>query len=127
MTASRIHLLLAALMGAAGVALWAASTHGGEGNLAISAQMLLIHAAAVPGLTACRKQGLVHDRIASLSVSVLILGVILFSADLAVRARLGMRLFPFAAPLGGGLSILGWAMAAVATLAGRRDGSPAPR
>ncbi len=45
MTASRLHILLAALMGAVGVALWAASSHGGETNLQIAAQMLLIHAA----------------------------------------------------------------------------------
>jgi len=117
MSASRIHILLAALMGGSGVALWSAATHGGEASLQIAAQMLLIHAALVPGLTACRKQELVHDRLASLAASALILGVILFAADLAARARLGARLFPFAAPLGGGLTILGWLMLAGSALA----------
>ncbi len=122
MTASRLHILLAALMGAAGVALWAASSHGGESNLQIAAQMLLIHAAAVLGATACRKQLLVHDRLASLAVSTLILGIVLFAADLWSRARLGTRLFPMAAPVGGSLAIIGWLALAIAALVGRRNG-----
>lgn len=121
MTASRIHLLLAALMGASGVALWSMATHVGVVNLEIAAQMLLIHAAVVIGLTACRKQGLVHDRLASLAASAMILGVSLFAADLAARALGGTRLFPFAAPLGGGLTILGWMMLAGAALARKED------
>ena len=120
MTASRIHVLLAALMGAVGVALWAASSHGGEANLQTAAQMLLIHAAAVIGLTATRKQNLVHDRLASLAASGLILGVTLFAADLWARARLGARLFPMAAPLGGTLTIVGWLTLAAAALIGRK-------
>lgn len=118
MTASRIQILLAAFMGAGGVALWAASSHGGETNLQIAAQMLLIHAAAITGITASRKQGLVQDRLASLAVSALILGVLLFAADLVARARLGARLFPMAAPLGGSLAILGWLMLAGSALLG---------
>jgi len=121
MTASRIHILLASLMGAAGVALWASATHGGDANAQIAAQMLLIHAAAIIGLTAARKQGLVHDRSAGLAAAALILGVVLFAAELVVRAKLGTRLFPFAAPLGGGLTILGWLLAAASAAIGRRD------
>jgi uncharacterized membrane protein YgdD (TMEM256/DUF423 family) len=113
--------MLAALMGAAGVALWASATHGGEANLQIAAQMLLIHAAAVTGATACRKQRLIHDRLASLGISALILGILLFAADLWTRARLGARLFPMAAPLGGSLAIIGWLTLAAAALAGRRN------
>ncbi len=120
MTASRIHILLAALMGAVGVALWAAASHGGEANMQTAAQMLLIHAAAVIGLTAARKQGLVQDRLASLAASGLILGVTLFAADLWARARLGSRLFPMAAPLGGTLTIAGWLTLAAAALIGRK-------
>ncbi len=108
-------------MGATGVALWAASSHGGASTLQIAAQMLLIHAAAIPGVTACRKQNLLHDRLASLAVSALILGVVLFAADLWTRARLGERLFPMAAPLGGSLAIAGWIGVAASALLGRRD------
>lgn len=118
MTASRIHVLLAALMGGAGVALWAAAAHGGEANLATAAQMLLIHASAVLGLSACRKQGLVGGRTGSLAAAALILGAALFAADLFMRSRFGTPLFPLAAPIGGGLAILGWALLALAALVG---------
>ncbi len=117
MNASRIHLLFAALMGAVGVALWAMAAHraGGE-SLVTSAQFLLIHACAVLGLTACRKQGLIHDRIAGLASAVLILGTVLFSGDIAARVLAGGRLFPMAAPVGGSLLILGWLVAGLAAL-----------
>jgi uncharacterized membrane protein YgdD (TMEM256/DUF423 family) len=50
-------------------------------------------------------------------------GVTLFAADLAARVYMGGKLFPFAAPMGGGLTILAWVTLALwgaATLA-RRD------
>ena len=115
--ASRIHILLASLMGAGGVTLWAMASHGGGSPTVITAaQFLLIHAAAVCALTACRKQGLVHDRAASLGISGLILGTMLFSGDLALRALQGIKLFTMAAPIGGSLLILGWLVVAVAAL-----------
>jgi uncharacterized membrane protein YgdD (TMEM256/DUF423 family) len=117
MSASRIHILFTALMGAAGVALWAMAAHraGGE-NLVTSAQFLLIHACAVLGLTACRKQALIHDRIAGVASAVLILGAVLFSGDIAARVLVGARLFPMAAPVGGSLLILGWLMVGGSTV-----------
>ena len=118
MTASRIHIALAGLMGAAGVTLWAMAAHRGAPNLATSGQMLLLHAAAVPALAVCRKLGLIHDRIAGLAAAALILGAFLFSGDLAARAFLGSGLFPMAAPTGGLLLIAGWLCAAGAALAG---------
>jgi uncharacterized membrane protein YgdD (TMEM256/DUF423 family) len=118
MTASRIHILLASLMGAAGIALWALAVHRGGPHAATAAQMLLIHAALVPGLSAARKAGLVAERPASLGVSALILGAILFSGDIAARAFLGGGLFPIAAPIGGTLLILGWLLAAASALKG---------
>lgn len=116
MSIARIHLLVAALMGASGVVLAALASHAGEANLTIAAQFLLIHAAALPGLTACRKQGLLHDPMASLAAWALILGTVLFAGDLVIRARLGIRLFPFAAPLGGSLMILAWLLAGASAL-----------
>jgi uncharacterized membrane protein YgdD (TMEM256/DUF423 family) len=123
MSASRIHILLAALMGAAGVALWAMAAHraGGE-SLVTAAQFLLIHACAVLGLTACRKQALVHDRIASIASAMLILGTLLFSGDIAARVLVGGRLFPMAAPAGGSLLIAGWLVVAVAAVWRRAEG-----
>jgi uncharacterized membrane protein YgdD (TMEM256/DUF423 family) len=117
MTASRIHLLLAALMGASGVVLWAYAAHSTAGaSLVTAAQFLLLHAVAVIGLTACRKQMLMPGRTANMSVTVLILGTVLFSGDLAARALLGHGLFPRAAPTGGIVLIAGWLLAAIATL-----------
>jgi uncharacterized membrane protein YgdD (TMEM256/DUF423 family) len=123
MTASRIHILLAALMGAAGVALWAMAAHRGGPSAVTAAQMLLIHAPAVLGLTACRKLGLLRDRLASLAAAGMILGAALFSGDIAARAFMGSGLFPMAAPAGGSLLILAWLTAGAAALAGpEREG-----
>lgn len=120
MTATRLHLLLAGLMGALGVALWAAAAHLGGGNAATAAQMLLIHAAAIPGLTAARKAGHLADAIARTGVSILILGVALFAGDLALRAFSGAGLFTMAAPIGGSTMIGGWLVVAAAALMARR-------
>ena len=46
----------------------------------------------------------------------MILGIGLFAGDLAARVWLGGRLFPFAAPLGGGLTIASWALVAVVSI-----------
>ncbi len=117
MSASRIHLLFSALMGATGVTLWAMAAHraGGE-SLVIAAQFLLIHAVAVMGLTACRKQALLHGRIASVAAAMLILGTLLFSGDIAMRVLAGGRLFPMAAPIGGSLLILGWIVVGISAV-----------
>jgi uncharacterized membrane protein YgdD (TMEM256/DUF423 family) len=117
MTASRIHLFLAALMGAAGVALWAMAAHrAGGASMVTAAQFLLLHAGAIIGLTACRKQGLINNWTASLGVAGLILGTLLFSGDLAMRALAGSGLFAMAAPIGGSLLIAAWLVVGVSTL-----------
>ncbi|MCX7325132.1 MAG: hypothetical protein NTZ14_12015 [Hyphomicrobiales bacterium] len=64
MTASRIHLAVACVFGSCGVGLWAWATHAGQPSAAIAAQMLLIHAAAIIGLTAARNGGLLPGRAA---------------------------------------------------------------
>jgi len=46
----------------------------------------------------------------------MICGAGLFGGDLAARVWLGGRLFPFAAPLGGGLTIAAWVAVAGAAL-----------
>lgn len=121
MTVSQVHLAVAALFGAAGTALWASATHAaGGGSAAIGAQMLLIHAAAIVALTAAREGGLLRGRLSTWLVSILALGVALFSADLARRGLMGERLFPMAGPLGGVLTIAAWLGLAVAPFLGRR-------
>ena len=44
----------------------------------------------------------------------LLIGVALFSGDLALRAYTGNRLFPMAAPAGGIVMIAGWALLGLA-------------
>jgi uncharacterized membrane protein YgdD (TMEM256/DUF423 family) len=121
MTTTGIHLAIAGGFGAAGVGLWAASTHSGATSAIIAAQMLLMHAAAIAGLTACRKGGLMHDTLARYAISGLILGVTLFGVDLALRGLAGTKLFAMASPAGGMIMMGAWlAIAVSALLAPRR-------
>ena len=113
-TVSRPHLVLAGLAGAAGVALAARGSHGGEANLAIAANFLLIHATALIGIAL-----LVANRIAFAAGYVLVVGLVLFCGDLVMRAQFGMPLFPLAAPAGGIGLILGWLLLAVSGLVPR--------
>ena len=100
----RFLAVLAALMGACGVALAAATAHLDGGEFARTASLFLIlHAAALIAVSAHRA-GLWP----SLAGFVLAAGVILFAGDLSARAFLGARLFPYAAPIGGSLMILAW-------------------
>jgi uncharacterized membrane protein YgdD (TMEM256/DUF423 family) len=117
LTASRIHLFLAGLMGGGGVALWAMAAHRpGAASLVTAAQFLLFHACAVMGITVCRKQRIVQYLLAILAVSALILGTILFAGDIVMRSIAQAPLFTAAAPIGGSLTILGWLMLALAAV-----------
>ncbi len=121
MTATRIHLALAALMGLAGVALLAAAAHvTGTANVQTAGQMLLFHASAVLGATAARKGGHLADLAARIAISALILGATLFAADLSRRGFGGAGLFPRAAPIGGWFMLGGWLGLAVSALAAPR-------
>ncbi|HZZ62079.1 MAG TPA: DUF423 domain-containing protein [Roseiarcus sp.] len=110
---------LAALMGAAGVALAAAAVHMGGGELAQRGVLFLIlHAVAALGIAA-------HARIkpapALLAAGfVMEAGASLFAAELAYHAFAGARLFPFAAPIGGTTMLLSWLALAVIFAAAAR-------
>jgi uncharacterized membrane protein YgdD (TMEM256/DUF423 family) len=112
---------VAALMGAAGVALAAAGVHASGGELAErGALFLLLHAAAALAIAA-------HARVATASGRALVTigfvmeaGATLFSAELAARAFTGDRIFPFAAPIGGSTMMLSWVALAVAFAAADR-------
>jgi len=113
---------VAALLGAAGVALAAAGMHASGGELAErGALFLLLHAAAALAIAA-------HARVAIASARALVVvgfvmeaGAALFSAELAMRAFTGERIFPFAAPIGGTTMMLSWvALALVFATASRR-------
>lgn len=107
---------LAALMGAAGVALAAAAAHAAASPLlGTMSQMLMVHAAAILGVLALGRGGPM-DTWFALAGGAMILGIGLFAGDLAARVWLGGRLFPMAAPLGGGLTIAAWVGVAIVAI-----------
>ncbi len=119
-----ILIVLAGLMGAAGVVLAAASAHAAPGaGLDSAGQMLLFHAAAVLGGAAIIQQGLLWRPLALVAVCGLVVGAALFSGDLALRAFAGQRLFPMAAPTGGVILIASWLVLALAALIALSRGS----
>jgi uncharacterized membrane protein YgdD (TMEM256/DUF423 family) len=113
----RLLILLAGLAGLSGVALSAAAAHASGGaNLETAARFLLIHAAALLAIEALIGIGFVHPAAARLAALALVLGLALFAGDLVLRGLKGTALFPMAAPSGGILLMIGWALVAVAAL-----------
>lgn len=99
----RMLVFAGGLSGVFGVMLSAAAAHGGGQFTATAASFLLMHAPAFLAI------GLVGGgRFLRLAAFVLLAGLVVFSGDLLARDYLGSRLFPFAAPTGGTLLIVGW-------------------
>ena len=112
-----IALALAGLMGAGGIILAAAAAHAAPGaGLDSAAYLLLFHATAIIGGTALVQQGALWRPLALLVLVAWVIGAVLFSGDIALRAFAGHRLFPMAAPSGGVILILGWLGFAVAAI-----------
>ena len=112
-----ILIACAGLMGAAGVILLAAGAHAAPGaGLDGAGQMLLFHAAAVVATASALQQGLLFRLLAIVAATGFVVGAPLFSADIAMRAFAGHRLFPFAAPSGGFILIASWLALCVAAL-----------
>jgi len=103
-------------MGAGGIVLAAAGAHLAPGSgLDGAAYMLLFHATAVLGGAALMQQGVLSRPLTLVVLAAWVLGAVLFSGDIALRAFAGHRLFPFAAPSGGFILIAAWlALAAAA-------------
>lgn len=119
--ATRLPLVLASLMGAAGVALAAAAAHGGDASrLGPASSMLLFHAPAILAAQALTLSGAIRSKIGWLAVAALLLGTLLFAGDLTLRHYSGQALFPMAAPIGGTLLIAGWVALAAAALVPNR-------
>ena len=113
-----ILLILAGLMGAAGVVLAAAGAHAApHAGLASAAYLLLFHATAVLGGSALTHQGLLWRPLALAAAIGWIVGAMLFAGDVSARAFIGHRLFPFAAPAGGTILIAAWLALAAAAVA----------
>jgi uncharacterized membrane protein YgdD (TMEM256/DUF423 family) len=110
----RILIVLAAIMGADGVMLAAASAHGADASrLASASSMLLFHATAVLAAVALTERGIIHGRIGIAAAFGLVIGASLFAGDLTLRQYAGHGLFPMAAPTGGSLLIASWLALAI--------------
>jgi len=114
-------IVLAGLMGAAGVALAAVAAHLPDASqLATASSMLLFHAAAVTGAALLTANGLVQRPLGLAATYGFILGGALFAGDLTLRQYSGHRLFPMAAPTGGSTMILSWLALALSAAWPRR-------
>ena len=113
---------IAALFGCIGIIFAAAGAHTKPGSgLDSAGHMLLFHAPAVIATCAAIISGLVNRPFGIGAAILLLLGVALFSGDLALRAYTGHRLFPMAAPTGGMVMIGGWALLALAAFLALRS------
>ena len=118
---ARILIVLAAIMGADGVILAAASAHQADASrLGAASSMLLFHACAVLAAVALAERALVHARIGLAAAIGFIIAASLFAGDLTLRQYAGHGLFPLAAPTGGTLLIASWLALAVAAAWPRR-------
>jgi uncharacterized membrane protein YgdD (TMEM256/DUF423 family) len=118
----RILVVLAALMGADGVILAAATAHQADATrLAAASSMLLFHATAVLASVALAERGIVHVRIGLAAAFGFVVAASLFAADLTLRQYAGHGLFPMAAPTGGTLLIISWLALAVSAAWPRRN------
>src|SRR5205807_6093206 len=101
---SRILIVLAAIMGADGVMLAAASAHQADAaRLASASSMLLFHACAVLATAALIERALLHAKAGLLAAFGFVIASALFAGDLTLRQYAGQGLFPMAAPTGGTL------------------------
>ncbi len=119
----QILIALGGLMGAVGIVLTAAGAHGKPGvGLDSAGYLLLIHAVVVLAGSMATQQALILRPLGIAVICGFILGATLFAADVAARAYLGHRLFPFAAPTGGMIMIMSWLGLIAAALAALRAG-----
>jgi uncharacterized membrane protein YgdD (TMEM256/DUF423 family) len=117
----RTLITLAALMGAAGVALAAAAAHQGDAaRLGSASSMLLFHAPAVLAAIALAERRLIHLQIGAIAAFGFVIAAALFAGDLTLRQYAGYALFPMAAPTGGTLLIVSWLALALAATWPRR-------
>jgi uncharacterized membrane protein YgdD (TMEM256/DUF423 family) len=109
-------LIYAGLCGAAGVGLAAAGAHGNDMSALTSpAYFLIMHATAAAAIIAAATRA-EHPGAFLLAALVLLIGVTLFSGDIAARTLWTVRLFPMAAPIGGSTMIIGWLLLSVASI-----------
>ena len=118
---ARVLIVLAAIMGADGVILAAASAHQVDASrLGAASSMLLFHASAVLAAVALAERALIHARIGMIAAFGFVIAAGLFAGDLTLRQSSGHGLFPMAAPTGGTLLIASWLALAIAAAWPRR-------
>lgn len=111
-------LFLAGVIGACGVALAAAASHGTDAKLLGNAAMIcLAHGPTLLAIYA----GYTALRTAAAAGLVLGFGTLLFAADLFIRHVSGSGVFPMAAPVAGMAMIVGWLLVAAGALFGRKN------
>jgi uncharacterized membrane protein YgdD (TMEM256/DUF423 family) len=119
---ARVLIVLAAIMGADGVILAAASAHQADASrLGAASSMLLFHACAVLAVVALVERALIHARVGTAAAFGFVIAAALFAGDLTLRQYAGHGLFPMAAPTGGTLLIASWLVLAVAAAWPRRN------
>ncbi|ESQ93548.1 hypothetical protein ABAC460_00330 [Asticcacaulis sp. AC460] len=112
-TETKLPYFFAGFMGFAGTIMLALGSHPpAQGNLAIGGQFLLFHAAAVMAVANQRAFSGIYKRAA---LALLLIGPVVFAAEIAVHSALGMQV-PLMAPLGGGATILGWLCVAIGAI-----------
>jgi uncharacterized membrane protein YgdD (TMEM256/DUF423 family) len=113
----RVLVVLAGAMGAAGVALAAASAHQPDATrLASASSMLLFHASAVLAAVLLTERRVTHMLLGLVAALGFVIAAALFAGDLTLRQYAGHSLFPMAAPTGGTLLILSWLLLAMAAV-----------
>ncbi|MGU3574788.1 DUF423 domain-containing protein [Brucellaceae bacterium C25G] len=97
------------LIGALALIAYAGAAHNDTGNLGIVAPILLAHAPTFLVLSILSRQSCT----ATIGGTAMLIGLALFCGDLLCRDFVGQRLFPFAAPTGGSVLIIGWLITAL--------------
>lgn len=106
-----VALVSSGLLGATGVGAAAASSHADAELLGPYALIALTHAPALLALGMFAR-----TRLHAASAVALAVGSLLFCADIGMRHFMGTGLFPYSAPLGGIVMMVGWALVAVSGL-----------
>ena len=97
---------------AGGIPLALGSHPPAEGLLAMAGQFLLFHAPAVMAVASQRRFGGVYKRAA---IALLLAGSCIFSGEMVVHTYTHSQV-PLMAPIGGGMTILGWLCAAIGAI-----------
>jgi uncharacterized membrane protein YgdD (TMEM256/DUF423 family) len=110
-----------ALCGILGVALSALAAHSpAAAQLDTAARFLLVHAPALMAIAALANGHVLRSGLARVGGLLLAMGLALFCGDLTRRALEGVRLAPYAAPVGGFTLMAGWFLCLLAAIVPQR-------